>query len=107
MWLKKIIYFSVMLFSYLCQAAHSVTIPVILKKLFGMRGGIRVYSVGNAYSGLSNLTLIVVLNFITLKGNMYTIMCLTIGSLNLLALLVLLVVFREERVFRLRFNILD
>jgi hypothetical protein len=71
--------------------------PTIYAKLYGPEGGIRVYSVGFSFIGIASFINIfmmeVMLSIIGFGG-----ICYVYGIFSVMALIILIVVFREEKV---------
>ena len=59
-WLRRLIFLVEVSLSFNLEGAHFVLFPTILAKLFGPNGGIRTYSVGFTFIGISSLASILV-----------------------------------------------
>ena len=83
--------------SFNLEGAHFVLFPTILAKLFGANGGIRTWSVGFTFIGISSIASIginsILLEKIHLEG-----LCYIFASLSLISLLTLIFVFQERRI---------
>jgi hypothetical protein len=60
--LKKIAYSICVCMSYNMEGAHFVLLPTLFAKLFGPQGGLRVFSVGLTFIGVSNFLNILILD---------------------------------------------
>ena len=89
----------------LCQftaGGHFTLLPTVFAKLFGVDGGLRVYSVGFSFVGMGNLinsTLIqMFLNGTWGDVISYHGFCYLYGGFSIASLCVLILFFKEERV---------
>mmetsp|Transcript_3310 Transcript_3310/g.5499 ORF Transcript_3310/g.5499 Transcript_3310/m.5499 type:complete len:188 (+) Transcript_3310:1133-1696(+) len=97
--LKKGLYATIVFLVFFCEGGHFVLAPTIYKKIFGLRGGIRVWSVGYAFSGLASLTIIVIDTFL-LQPLGFGFLCFLYVGFNLVALFILFFLFEEKRVLK-------
>ena len=78
--------------SFNLEGAHFVLFPTILAKLFGANGGIRTWSVGFTFIGISSFFSIgineILLEKVGLEG-----LCFIFATLSLISLLTLIFVF--------------
>ena len=79
------------------EGAHFTIAPTIFAKLFGPKGGIRVFSVGFSFAGVASLTQIII-NKLLLSKIGFSGMCYLYTGFCLLALILLFAVFEETKV---------
>ena len=88
--------------SQLLEGAHFVLMPTVLAKMFGTEGGMRVFSVGFGFVGVASLVNILFLDlFLEPESQLYigfNGLCYIYGSFSIISLLILLTVFKEEKV---------
>lgn len=88
--------------SQLLEGAHFVLMPTVLAKMFGTEGGMRVFSVGFGFVGVASLVNILFLElFLEPSSNFYIGfdgMCYIYGSFSIVSLIILLTIFKEEKV---------
>ena len=94
---KKVFYSLVVFICFWCEGGHFTLAPTVFKKLFGLRGGIRVWAVGYSFSGMASITLVFIDNFLLDKVG-FKIVSQAIGCLSIVSLVLLVVFFKETRV---------
>ena len=87
--------------AYNLEGAHFTIVPAVLAKLFGPDGGIQAYSVGFSFIGLASLVNIALVS-LCLDGPGvlnwgFTGINYFYATMNLIALLLLRLVFKEEK----------
>ena len=87
-------FFMAVCLGFLCEGGHFVLAPTIYAKLFGPDGGIRVYSVGFSFIGLASLVNVAMMEY-ALDYTGFEGICYIYSALSLIALLILLLVFKE------------
>lgn len=83
--------------SFNLEGGHFVLLPTILAKLFGANGGIRLFSVGFSFIGIASFTHIFFIS-VLLPVIGYSGICYIYACLSAVSLVILFIVFKEERV---------
>ena len=100
--LQKVFYSTIVCLIFCCEGGHFVLAPTIYAKLFGPEGGVRVYSVGFSFSGIAPFVNLLLINYFLDEGGIvalgYEGFCYMFACTNLIALILLLFIFKEERV---------
>ena len=95
--LKTALYGFSVCVSFNTEGGHFVLLPTILAKIFGANGGIRVFSVAYSFIGIASLCNVGIydlfFDIIGFKG-----ICYINATFSLISLLILIFVFKEERV---------
>jgi len=98
---KQVLFMIAVCVSFNLEGAHFVIVPTVYSKLFGPKGGIRVFSVGFSFLAFASILNIFVLTFFLDQSGWMSLgfngICYIYASLGVIALLVLLVLFKEER----------
>lgn len=90
--IKNYLYAACVCISFNCEGGHFVLAPTIYAKLFGANGGIRVFSVGFCFIGISSLlNIILVTLFFDILG--FSGFCYLYASFNVVALPILIFIF--------------
>jgi hypothetical protein len=95
--LQKILYGFIVFSGFCCEGGHFTLAPTIYKKLFGLEGSMRVWMVGACFSGMASFTMIVIDTWILEWIGLRTLSN-AFGVLNIIALAILHLQFREEPV---------
>ena len=100
--LQKIFYSMIVCLIFCCEGGHFVLAPTIFAKLFGPEGGVRVYSVGFSFSGIAPFVNLLLINYFLDDSGIFALgyegFCYMFAVTNLIALILLVFVFKEERV---------
>ena len=90
--IKDALFMTEVCISFNLEGAHFVLFPTILAKLFGANGGIRTWSVGFTFIGISSIASIGINGILLEKVGLHGL-CLIFATLSLISLLTLIFVF--------------
>ena len=81
----------------LCEGGHFTLVPNVLKKIYGEKGTL-LYGIAFSYTGICSILLVVLQTFLlTSEARSYDIFFFVNGALSILALIILVLLFKEEK----------
>lgn len=77
----------------LTEGGHFVLVPTVLAKIYGVEGGMRVFSVGFCFAGMGSFINTLLLSLL-LTNLWYEGLCIVYTTMNLIALFYLIFIYR-------------